>query len=105
MKKIIKKVEISMTRITMGLTLFLAAAMPSFAAITDAGENVGSWLQEQGYYVALGIVVIALIKFLLKKAWVPATAFIVVGGILVFIIASPDALQTAGQALYTLLTR
>jgi len=92
-------------RILMGLCFTMAAAVPSFAAITDAGENVGTWIQEQGYYIALAIVVVVLIKFLLKKAWIPASAFFLVGGILVFVIASPNSLQAVGQALYNLLVK
>ena len=105
MKTMRAKIKEAIARLFMGMALMLTAAVPCFASIANAGENVGSWLQEQGYYIALGIVVVVLIKFLLKKAWVPAVAFVVVGGILVFIIASPESLKTAGQALYNLLVQ
>ena len=105
MKKVIKRIKATAQRMLMGAALTIAAVMPSYAAITDAGENIGTWIQEQGSYIALAIVVIVLIKFLLKKAWVPAAAFFVVGGILLFVISNPDALQTVGQALYNLLVK
>lgn len=105
MKNIMEKIKSMVGRVLMGASLAIAAAVPSYAAITDAGENFGTWIQEQGYYVALGIVVIVLIKFLLKKAWIPAAAFFLVGGILIFVIASPDSLQAVGQALYNLIVK
>lgn len=105
MKRVIETVKSAVGSILMGASLTIAAAVPSYAAITDAGENFGTWIQEQGYYVALAIVVIVLIKFLLKKAWIPAAAFFLVGGILIFVIASPDSLQAVGQALYNLLVK
>ena len=105
MKTMKEKIKETVARAFMGLALTMAAATPVFAAITDAGENFGSWIQEQGYYVALGIVVVVLIKFLLKKAWVPAAAFLLVGGILVFIIGNPEALKTAGQSIYNMIVQ
>lgn len=103
--KLKEKVNNAATRMLLGICLAMATVVPSFAAITNAGQNVGTWIQEQGYYIALGIVVVVLIKFLLKKAWIPAAAFFLVGGILLFVIASPDSLQAVGQALYNLLVK
>lgn len=105
MKSIIETLKSAVGRMLMGASLTVAAVAPSYAAITDAGENIGTWIQEQGFYIALAIVVIVLIKFLLKKAWIPAAAFFVVGGILLFVISSPDSLQTVGQALYNLIVK
>lgn len=105
MKKVTVKVKSMIGRVLMGVSLTVAAAVPSYAAITDAGENIGTWIQEQGFYIALAIVVVVLIKFLLKKAWIPAVAFFAVGGILLFVISSPDSLQAVGQALYNLIVK
>ena len=105
MRKIKENINELMARVFIGITLVMASAVPCFAAITDAGENIGSWIKEQGSYIAFGIVVIVLIKFLLKKAWVPAAAFIVVGGILLFLITNPEALKTAGQAIYNMVAQ
>lgn len=105
MNKRIETMKLAIKRVLMGVFLTVAAVTPSYAAITNAGQNVGTWIQEQGFYIALAIVVVVLIKFLLKKAWVPAAAFFVVGGILLFVISSPDSLQSVGQALYNLIVR
>jgi hypothetical protein len=105
MKKVIETMKSAITRILMGACLAIAAAAPSYAAITNAGQNIGTWIQEQGFYIALAIVVIVLIKFLLKKAWIPAGAFVIVGGILLFVISSPDSLKSVGQALYNLVVK
>jgi len=105
MKNLKDKIKETLGRVLMAVALTMMAVTPVFAAITDAGENFGSLIQEQGYYVALGIVVIVLIKFLLKKAWIPAGAFLLVGGILLYIIGAPDSLKTAGQALFTMIVQ
>lgn len=88
-----------------GAILAAGAAVPCYASVTDAGKNIGTLIQEQGYYIALAIVVVALIKFLLKKAWVPAVAFGIIGGIILFVISAPDALKSTGQALYNVIVR
>lgn len=112
MKKIIERIQ-SITkkagkaaeRILMGAVLTIGATTPCFAGIVDAGQNFGTWVQEQGFYIALAVIVIALIKFMLKKAWIPAGAFLVVGGILLYIIGAPDSLKTVGQSLFNMLTQ
>lgn len=99
------KRESLIQNVVAGAILAAGTAVPSYAAITNAGENIGTLIQEQGYPIALAIVVVALIKFLLKKAWVPAVAFGIVGGILLFVISYPDALKTTGQALYNVIVK
>jgi len=92
-------------RITMGLIMALAAVTPCFADITDAGQNFGSWIQEQALYIALAVVAVVMVGFIIKKAWIPAAMFIIVGAVLIAIVSSPDQLATFGQSLLTRFTK
>ena len=92
-------------RISMGFLLATAAVTPCFADITNIGENAGGWIQEQAFYIGVTAVAIAMVVFILKKAWIPAAVFIVVAAILLAIIGSPETLQTFGQSLLNRFTQ
>jgi uncharacterized membrane protein len=93
------------TRITMGLVMVMAAVTPCFADITNVGQNAGGWLQEQIFYVALAIIAVVMLGFLMKKAWIPAGIFIVIGAIILAIIGTPETLRAFGQSLLTRFTQ
>lgn len=93
------------TRIMMGLVMVMAAVTPCFADITNVGENAGGWFQEQIFYVALAIISVVMLGFLMKKAWIPAGIFIVIGAILLAIIGTPETLRAFGQTLLTRFTQ
>lgn len=93
------------TRIMMGLVMVVAAAAPCFADITNVGQNAGGWVQEQLFYVALAIIAAVMLGFLMKKAWIPAGIFIVIGAIILAIIGTPETLRAFGQSLLARFTQ
>ena len=105
MKSLINRGKELSTRIMMGFVLSMGAAVPSFAAITNAGQNIGGWIMEQGYALALGIVAAVLVKFLVKKAWVQTVSFILIAAVLLFLISSPEALKSAGQSIFSIINK
>ena len=79
--------------------------VPAFADIGNIGQNVGTWGVEQIGYFALLIIAGALLKFLAKKAWVPAGVFACIGAVIYFVIKNPDKLEGIGAALFNIATQ
>jgi len=77
----------------------IAFTEPAFA---DVGENVGSWLMEQAFWIAVGICAVVAISFLVKRAWVPFGVFFVIAAILLYIIQDPSKLTGVGEKIFTI---
>lgn len=87
------------------LLVFLAFTTPAIAADggLQTGKNFGEWFTKQIWYIALAVVAFMIVKFLVKKAWVPLAIFIVLAALCIYIIASPDSLKTIGEKLFKMI--
>lgn len=87
------------------LLLFFCMAAPVFAAGGElqTGRNFGEWALEQIWYIALAVCAFMIVKFLVKKAWVPMTLFIVLGALCLFLISSPESLKGIGEKLFNMI--
>lgn len=83
--------------------ILIATTATAFADITDAGQNAGEWFLSQIWWIALAVVAYMFLRFLVKKAWVPAGVFFLIGSLLLAIIKYPERLSTIGDAVYNLL--
>lgn len=94
-----------MPKIGIVVMTMILYTVPAFADVTDIGQNVGNWGVEQIGSLALLVVAYMLLKYLVKKAWVPAGVFFAIGAILVYIINNPDKLEGIGAALFGIATQ
>lgn len=90
-------------RIYFTLVIVMTSSMIVFAGVENAGQNAGQWATNQIWYVALAALAFMAVKFLIKKAWVPAGVFFGVGGILLYIIKNPEKLQQIGESLFNII--
>lgn len=100
-----KRNNLILKRIEMVVLLFIATTVPVFADIENVGENLGGWGLEQIWWIALVVVAFVLLKFVIKKAWGPATVFALVGGATLFLIKYPDKLTAIGEVVYRIATK
>lgn len=85
--------------LVLACSIFMMFATDAFAAGgPDVGKNIGTWLKEQAFWLAVGVVAVVAIIFLVKRAWVQLVAFIIIAAIVLAIISSPDRLQTLGES-------
>lgn len=96
MKKLFRK-------IWMLMVVLASSTVIAFADVSNAGQNAGQWVIGQIKWIAMAVIAIACAGFLLKKAWVPFFIFLAIGGIGLFVIAQPEALQSVGQALWSII--
>lgn len=87
-------------RVYIALGLIMTTSVIAFAGVENAGQNAGEWATTQLWYVALAVVVFMFVKFLIKKAWVPAGIFIAIAGILLYLVQNPEQLQRIGESLF-----
>lgn len=87
-------------QIYFAICIFVATACVAFAGVENAGQNAGEWFTSQLWYIALAVVAFMLVKFLIKKAWVPAGIFFAIAGILIYVIQNPEQLQKIGESLF-----
>lgn len=80
----------------------IVMVLPAFAA-GDYGQNAGSWALDQLFWVGLIFVAVAVIRELLRKNVTGLVVTLVIGGVVLFIIKSPDKLTTIGETLYNVL--
>ena len=81
------------------LSLVMIFATDAFASGgPDLGKNIGTWLKDQAFWLAVGVVAAVAITFLVKRAWVQLVIFLVISAIVLAIISSPDRLQSLGEA-------
>lgn len=74
-----------------------------FADPSNAGQNFSSWGLEQIWYVALLIMAVVILKFVIKKAWVPLAVFVVIGGIVLVLIKTPDKILSIGTSIFNII--
>jgi hypothetical protein len=87
-------------RLSTAAMTFLLCTAPAFAGVEDVGQNLGNWLSQQAFWVAIGIISVVAIGFIIKRAWIPCLIFVVLGGIILFIISNPSRLQAIGESLF-----
>lgn len=73
-------------------------------ASTNFGENIGNWVLDQLFWIALIIIAATLIGCLVKRAWIGAIGVGIGGAIVLAIIAAPEALKTIGDGLWNIVT-
>lgn len=66
----------------------------------DVGKNLGDWLQEQVFYIALAVVAVIAVTFIVKRAWIPLAIFIVIAALVLVLIQNPERLVTLGESLW-----
>lgn len=87
------------------MTLLILSTKMCFASgIENVGENTGQWFLDQIWWLALAVIGYFAVKYLIKKAWVQFLIFLVIGGIVLFIIASPESLKAIGEKLFQIVT-
>lgn len=69
------------------------------AAGTNYGETIGKWILEQLFWVAIVVIIIALVGCLLKRAYAAGGIIILVGAIVCYFIKNPTKLSTIGDSL------
>lgn len=84
------------------MAVMLCFTIPVFAA-PEYGQNIGNWVTQQAFYIALAAVVIILIPMIMRKAWVPVATTVVLAAIVLFIIKDPARLVAIGDALFGIL--
>ena len=115
MKKILEQKEMKntlnerklgvMPKLGIVAMIMILYPVPAFADIGNIGQNVGTWGVEQIGYFALLIIAGVLLKFLAKKAWVPAGVFACIGAVISYVIKNPDKLEGIGAALFGIATQ
>lgn len=90
-------------RVYFVVVMVMATSALVFAGVDSAGQNAGEWFTGQLWYIALAILAFMAIKYLVKKAWVPAGVFFAIGGILLYIISNPEKLQQIGESLFNII--
>ena len=94
-----------MKKILMILLTLIASTCITFAGgIENIGQNAGGWILDQLWWVALAIIAFIAVKFLLRKAWAQLIIFLVIAGLVLFIITSPGNLKTIGETIFSIVT-
>ena len=88
--------------ITVFTALFMVLSTSTVFA-NDIGENIGTWVLDQLFWIALIAVAIVVIKFLVSRAWAQAIIFIILAAIILVIIRDPRQLTAIGNMLFGLL--
>jgi len=78
----------------------MACTSRVFANSPTPGEDIGKWLVDQVFWIALALVAIGLTVLLYKRAFTTAIITAVIAAIVLFIIQSPDRLVGIGGALF-----
>ncbi len=107
MEKQTTKLRMILKKIFVTLATFFTCFMYNGCyvhASTNFGENIGNWFLDQLLWIAIIIIIIALVGCLSKKAWIGAIGVIIGGAIVLAIIAAPDTLKTIGQNLWNIVT-
>jgi len=68
-------------------------------ANTNFGQNIGKWGLDQLFWIALLGVIAILITAIVKKNIVGAITTLILGGILLYFIKTPTAIETIGKNL------
>lgn len=100
--KILKTKKI--TILTSLITLLLTTTLSFASGIENVGENAGQWFLDQVWWLALAVIAYFAVKYLIKKAWIQFLIFLVIGGIVLFIITSPESLKAIGEKLFQIIT-
>lgn len=107
MEKQTKKLSMGAKKIIASLATFFTCFMCNGCyvyASTNFGQNIGSWFLDQLFWVAIIIIIVALVVCLSKRAWIGAIGVGIGGSIVLAIIAAPDTLKTIGQNLWNIVT-
>lgn len=85
---------------------FLTMTTPVFAAGAEelqTGKNIGEWVVDQVWYIALAVCAVMLVKYIVQKAWVQCAIFLILSAICLFLISSPESLKTIGEKLFNMI--
>lgn len=89
LKKFLSLLAITMTLVMTNVQVVYAAA--------NYGENAGTWVKNQLFWLALIALVIVLVGCLVKRAWVAAIITILGGGVVLYFINDPEQMKTIGE--------
>lgn len=84
--------------------LILSTTITFAGGIENVGQNTGQWFLDQIWWLALAVIGYFAVKYLIKKAWIQFLIFLVIGGIVLFIITSPQSLKAIGEKLFQIVT-
>lgn len=80
------------------LTLLFGCGCPVLAS-ANYGQSTANWFLEQVFWIALVIVILAVLALAAKRNFTAALTTAVVGAIVVFFIKNPTKLEDIGNAI------
>lgn len=103
MELLCKFIVIVLTGILL-ISLFMLSSEIGYAAdIEGPGQNVGEWVIEQAFWIALAVISVVAISFVLKRSWVALGIFMVISAIVLIVIKNPERLTNLGNVFFELL--
>lgn len=87
------------------LTLMIIMILSTSVVFADAnwGENAGTWIKDQVWWLVLAGVVVVAAKLALKKMWVQFGTFLVLAAITLVVVSGPEKLLTVGNAVWDII--
>ncbi len=77
--------------------MFMYGGFYSNAA--NLGEKAAKWGLDQLFWLGIVAIGIVVIMCLVKRAWIQAFVVLIVGGVLLYVIKTPDVLTKIGESI------
>lgn len=79
------------------------SGMVAYANSPAWGKNLFDFLQETARWLVLCVMVVFIIKYVVKRMWVQFGGFLLLTGIVMFLIDAPQSLKNIGSTLWNLI--
>lgn len=96
-----KKKMMRIRKVAGSLLAFIMCFMCNgfYSQAVNLGENAGNWFLDQIFWIAIVIIIIAIVGAAMKRNYVGLIISIIVGAVVLFFIKNPTILATLGEKL------